>query len=63
MADKDTYSALELAQALGLKIDTVYRLLRQDKIAHIHLHSHTHHSARIPREEFFRLTRASGNGG
>lgn len=55
MTEKDTYNAREIATALGVSMDTVYRLLKENKIKHVHLRSRTHHGVRVTKREYLRL--------
>ena len=58
MAEKNTYNAWELAEALGVKPWKVLEMLRQDRIRHIHT-NRTHAGARIPKEEFMRMVKGT----
>jgi hypothetical protein len=55
---KETYNATEIAIALNVNLRKILTLLKQNKIKHTHV-NHTHASARIPREEYIRLVKAS----
>ncbi len=59
MTDKDTYTAQEVADVLGVKLWKVREMIRRGLLKHIHINPRSHHNARITREEMMRIRQGS----